>query len=124
MQKQKRILFVDDEPDIVRLVEFRLNKEGFAVIHAKDGNEALGLLAHEKPDLILLDLLLPDIDGLEVCRMIKLEPDLKDIPVIFFTASAAEPDKLEEKVRHLGAQGLIIKPFTSEELLNKIRRFI
>ena len=89
MAERKLILFVDDEPDIVRLVIFRLKKAGYRVMTAETGEEALKLISR-KPDLVLLDLRLPDIDGYEICRRIKADPNYKEIPVIFFTASANE----------------------------------
>lgn len=122
-QAKKSILFVDDEPDISRLVIFRLKKEGYEVASTDNGKEALNLAA-SKPDLILLDLWLPDLDGFEICAKIKTNPDLKDIPIIFFTASAGEIEKLTAKIKHLGAQDVVIKPFNTEELLGKIKKYI
>lgn len=123
MAERKLILFVDDEPDIVRLVIFRLKKAGYRVMTAETGEEALKLISR-KPDLVLLDLRLPDIDGYEICRRIKADPNYKEIPVIFFTASANEPDKTFKHIKDIGAQGYIVKPYKWTEFLSKIKEYI
>lgn len=123
MGEKKRILLVDDELDIAKLVVFRLQKAGYDVISIDSGKGAFKLLNH-KPDLILLDILLPDIDGYTLCKTIKSNPDYKDIPVILFTASATELGKLDQKIKELDAQDYIIKPFDPEELLSKIKKYI
>lgn len=117
MRQKKRILFVDDEPDISKLVIFRLKKEGYEVLAAKNGSEALDL-ARNKPDLILLDLLLPDIDGYEVCRRIKADSTLREIPIIFFTVK----DSIADKIKGLkaGIHDYITKPIDHEELSARI----
>jgi two-component system alkaline phosphatase synthesis response regulator PhoP len=123
MDRKKRILFVDDEPDIVRVMIFRLKQEGFEVTTAENGQQAIEL-AGKKPDLILLDILLPDIDGYQVCRTIKENPELKDIPVIFFTASASSREHLDAKAKNLGAQDVVVKPYVWEDLLTVIAKYI
>lgn len=119
----KHIVFVDDEPDIATLVFFRLQHEGYKVTIAKSGQEALNRVS-QKSHLILLDVVLPDIDGFEVCKRIKSNEKLKDIPIIFFTAEGCEIDTLVEKIKKAGGQGYIIKPFSSKELLNEIQKYI
>ncbi len=89
----KKILIVDDEPDLVRVTSFRLKKMGYNVIVGTDGNQALSLIESERPDLVLLDLRLPEIDGLEACRRVKADPKLKDIPIILFTASISSAER-------------------------------
>ena len=123
METEKHIIFVDDEPDIAQVVLFRLKHEGYQVTIAQNGREAL-MWALRKPHLILLDVVLPDIDGFEVCKRIKMMKGLKDIPIIFFTAEVVNLSVLEKKVKESGAQGYIVKPFSSEELLEKIREYI
>jgi CheY-like chemotaxis protein len=118
---KKRILVVDDEPDLLKVTCFRLEKSGYEVLSAVNGKDALEMAGKECPDLVLLDLRLPLLNGPEVCARIKKDERLKHIPVIFFTASV---QNLDEKVKACGAQGYIIKPFASEELLEKIKKFI
>ena len=117
----KKILVVDDESDILSVVKFRLKKEGYEIIEARDGQAALDLVKKEKPDLILLDLRLPVIDGYEVCRRLKSNETLKAIPVIFMTASSA--GKVVEKSKEFQADDYIIKPFEPEVLLEKVKKF-
>ncbi len=123
MREKKRILLVDDEADINRVTLFRLEKEGYEVIAVDNGEEALTQVRSE-PNLVLLDLLMPDISGYEVCRRIKSDPRLKHIPVILFTASVVEYDKLFRKVEKLKAQDVVVKPYNWQELLLKIRKHI
>lgn len=118
----KKILVVDDELDILQVVKFRLKKEGYEIIAAHNGQEALDLVKKEKPNLILLDLRLPVIDGYEVCRRLKSDEELKAIPIIFMTASSA--GKVAEKTKELKADDYIIKPFEPEVLLEKVKKFI
>lgn len=117
---KRKILIVDDEPDLLRVACFRLEKAGYQVLSAVNGKEALDLAAKESPDLILLDVRLPFMEGPDVCSRIKNDGKLKHIPVLLFTASAQEVDK---KVAACGAQDFILKPFTSEELLEKIKKY-
>lgn len=117
----KKILIVDDEPDLLRVACFRLNKSGYEVLSAVNGKEALELAGKELPDLILLDVRLPLMEGPDVCSCIKKDEKLKHIPVVLFTASTQD---INARVEACGAQGYILKPFSAEELLNKIKEFI
>lgn len=117
----KKILIVDDEPDLLRVACFRLEKSGYRVLRAINGQEALALAGKESPDLILLDVRLPLMEGPDVCLRIKKDEKLKHIPVVLFTASTQDVD---QKVKACGAQGYILKPFSAEELLNKIKELI
>jgi len=118
----KRILLVDDERDLVDMVKMRLEAGGFEVLTAYDGQGALDRARREKPDLIILDLMLPKIDGYKVCRMLKFDEKYKNIPVIMFTAKAQDSDKqLGEEV---GADGYITKPFEPQVLLSRINELI
>jgi len=104
-----KILIIDDEPDLVTMVTLRLEANGYQVIFACDGQEGLGKARNEKPDLIILDLMLPKIDGYKVCRLLKFDEKYKKIPVILFTARAQESDiKVGEDV---GADAYLTKPF-------------
>lgn len=106
---KKRILLVDDEPDIQTIVGARLATLGFEVLIAKDGQEGLDLARKEFPDAILLDLMLPKIDGYKVCRMLKFDKTFENIPVIIFSAKGSDADKkLAEQV---GADAYLVKPF-------------
>ena len=117
----KKILIVDDEPDLMRIACYRLEKSGFDVLTAVDGKGALEAAAKGRPDLVLLDLKLPILDGLSVCLLLKKDDELKNIPVIIFTASAND---IADKVTACGAQDYILKPFSVEELMEKIRKWI
>lgn len=119
---KKKILVVDDEKDLVEAVKFRLEANNYEVIQAYDGQEALVQARKLKPDLIILDLMLPKIDGYKVCRMLKFDERYKKIPIIMFTARAQESDKkLGEEV---GADAYITKPFEPEVLLSKIKELL
>jgi len=117
----KKILIVDDEPDLLRVATFRLKKFGYEVLTARDGQEALDLLQKDTPDLIFLDLKLPVMSGYEVCRQIKSDNNLKNTPVVLFTASS---DRIAEKAKEIGADDYMTKPFGPEDLLEKIKKFL
>ena len=118
----KKILIVDDEVDIVAIVAVRLKKLGYEIVTAYDGKAGFDTAKKQKPDLILLDIRLPIMDGYEVCAKLRADDELKDIPVIFLTASTA--DKVGDKYKTYGAQDFLIKPFDPNELLEKIQRII
>jgi phosphate regulon transcriptional regulator PhoB len=115
----RTILVVDDEELIQELLRFNLEKEGYRVIVAKDGVQALDLLTREHPNLIILDLMLPGIDGLEVCRQIRFNPRFHEVPLIMLTAKGEEIDKVLGL--ELGADDYITKPFNTRELLARIK---
>jgi len=119
----KKILIVDDEPDMLDLATVRLRKLGYEIIEAVDAEEAMVFMQSNTPDLILLDLLLPKMQGDELCRKLKSEDKYKNIPVILFTASAIRPS-LPEKIREIGADACILKPFEPQELIDEVKRFI
>ncbi|MHA1271475.1 MAG: response regulator [Candidatus Helarchaeota archaeon] len=116
------ILVVDDEPDTVKLAQRLLEMEGFDVIVAYDGEEALEKIYNEKPILVLLDIKIPKIDGYEVCSRIKKDPNFKDTIIIMFTAKVFEKDK--NKGLEVGADEYITKPFSGEDLINLIKKLI
>jgi len=118
----KKIVVVDDELDILKVVSFRLEKAGYEILTAVDGPKALDLIRKEKPDLILLDIALPGMDGYEVCRKVKSDAALRNIPVIFLTAS--QVDRIKEKQSDSPADDFLIKPFEPEKLIAKIKKFI
>jgi len=118
----KKILLAEDEPIILKFVSFRLEGLGYEIYKASDGAEALKLIKKHRPDLILLDVLMPGMDGYEVCRRVRMDKKLKHIPVILFTAS--DPTIVTAKVKEVGADDYIIKPFEPDSLLEKIQKYI
>ncbi len=112
----KRILVVDDDVKTVELVKLYLNRDGYKVLTAYDGVEALRLARESQPDLIVLDLMLPGVDGLEVCRTLRAE---SDVPIIMLTAKTTEQDKLTGL--DLGADDYVTKPFSPRELAARVR---
>ena len=119
MDKKVRVLLVDDEPSIVKMVSKRLEVEGFEVLVAIDGQEALKKVQAEAPDVVILDLMLPKLNGYEVCMMLKEDTRYQKIPVVMFTAKAQEQD--EKLGLACGADAYIRKPFKAQELLDQIR---
>jgi len=118
----KRILVVDDEEDIVALVRIRLEAEGYEVLVASDGQQALDTARKEMPNLIILDLMLPKIDGYKVCRMLKFDERYKKIPIILFTARSQSSDK--DLGMEVGADVYLTKPFDPKVLLDSIKRLL
>ncbi len=119
MSEAKTILLVDDEPDILKITAFRLKSAGYNVITAENGKAALQIAGKGKPDLILLDLGLPDIDGTEVLKRLKKAEQTKAIPVIFFTAKYSPGTPEPKEILH--ANGYIVKPYEPEQLLAMIK---
>ncbi len=115
---KKRILVVDDERDLVEMLSVRLKANGYEVFVAQDGQEGLDQARSLKPDLIILDLMLPKLDGYKICRMLKFDEEYKQIPIILFTARAQKVDAILGK--EVGADAYITKPFEAEILLSKI----
>jgi len=113
------VLVVDDEEPILELLRFNLEKEGYGVFLAKDGQEALDCVEKEQPDLVVLDLMLPGMDGLEVCRRIRLIPKYQQLPIIMLTAKGEVIDKVLGL--ELGADDYMTKPFSPRELLARIK---
>ncbi len=116
---RKRIFIVEDEEEIQELVRYNLTKEGFIVLCTDSGEEALRKIPRERPDLVVLDLMLPGVDGLEVCRTLKSEPSTRDIPVVVLTAKGEEADVVTGL--ELGADDYITKPFSPRVLTARIR---
>jgi len=119
MSEQKKVLIVDDEQDLVDVFSVRIEVNGFDVVTASDGQEALEKIKNEKPDLILLDLMLPKVNGYEVCRMTKFDDNTRDIKVIVLSALNEPKDR--EKALEAGADAVFIKPFDLDLLVTKIR---
>lgn len=119
MPAKKRILVVDDEQDIVELIVYNLQNEGFDVIKARDGRQAWELAKTGSPDLVLLDLMLPVMNGFEVCQSIRRDPETESLPVIMLTAKSDPVDKILGL--ELGADDYITKPFSVRELVARVR---
>jgi two-component system, OmpR family, alkaline phosphatase synthesis response regulator PhoP len=119
---KKRILIVDDEKDLVYGVSLQLETSGYEVLSAYDGQEGLDRARKEKPDLIILDLMLPKIDGFKVCRMLKFDAKYKKIPIILFTVRAQQSDK--QTAAEVCADAYITKPFEPQVLLDKIEELL
>ncbi len=118
---KKRILVVDDEKDIVEVLQYNLRKEGYEVITAYTGKDALKKI-DKKTDLVILDVMMPEIDGIEVCRRIKADPVLERIPVIFLTAKNTEVDEILGL--EIGADDYLIKPVSIRKILAKIKSIL
>ena len=115
----KEILIVDDEPSIVVPVQFLMQQQGYDVLVAEDGHDALDMIYKYQPDLVLLDIMLPGIDGYEVCEIVRLNPKLRDVKIIFLTAKGREVEIA--KGLALGADAYITKPFSNAELIAKVK---
>jgi two-component system alkaline phosphatase synthesis response regulator PhoP len=118
----KKILIVEDEPDILQLVKLYLEKEGFRTATAVNGAQALKKVKEDKPDLIVLDLMLPEIDGLEVCKRLRSIPDTALLPIIMLTAKAEESDTVIGL--ELGADDYVAKPFSPKALVARIKALL
>jgi DNA-binding response OmpR family regulator len=116
----KKILAVDDEPSIRRLVEVNLQRAGYAITTAPDGQEALNQIARERPDMVLLDVMMPRMDGFELLRRLKADPTTANIPVLMLTAKAQDADVF--RGLQSGADFYLTKPFNPKELLMWVQR--
>lgn len=117
-----KILIVDDEPNIVLSLEFLLEQDGFDVAVARDGEEALAQVAVFRPDLVLLDIMLPRLNGYEVCQKIRETPAWAGVRVLMLSARGRELDV--SKGMALGADGYITKPFSTRDLIDQVRRVL
>jgi two-component system alkaline phosphatase synthesis response regulator PhoP len=116
---KEKIFIVEDDKDIAKMVDYNLKKEGYRTVSVRDGEDAIEMAHSERPDLILLDLMLPGIDGLEVCKQLKKESKTAGIPVIMVTAKSQESDKVVGL--ELGADDYVTKPFSVRELLARVK---
>ena len=115
----KKIALIEDDADLFSLLKYNLEKEGFSMVGAQTGKGAIDLCRRERPDLVLLDIMLPDSDGLDICKGIRSHPELSHIPVIFLTARASETDRIVGL--ELGANDYIVKPFFIRELIARVK---
>lgn len=122
MNKRKKILIVEDEESLLKLESILLTSKGYEVEGVADGLAAMEAVKKSQPDLVLLDIMLPEIDGFEVCRRIKEDPETRDIPVIMLTAKKSREDMARGE--EVGADWYITKPFKSAMVIETIQRFI
>ncbi len=120
--EKKKILLIDDEPELVELLKERLESSGYEFVSASNGEEGLIKVGEEAPDFILLDLIMPKMNGYDVCKRLKENPGTKDIPILIITASGTKD--LEQKCLALGANAVIMKPYDSADLLVKIKELL
>lgn len=118
----ERILIVDDDPDIVRLVSYNLTQAGFQIDTADTGRSAIEKAQGHPPDLIILDVMLPDVDGMEVCRSLRSQPSSKRIPIVMLTARGEEIDRVVGF--ELGADDYVMKPFSPRELVLRVKSIL
>jgi phosphate regulon transcriptional regulator PhoB len=118
----KKILIVEDEHDLIKLLKYNLEKEGFKVGHTTDGSLALAEIRREMPDLVILDLMLPGMDGLEVCRQLRRNDRFASIPVLMLTARSEEADRVVGL--EIGADDYVTKPFSMRELIARVRALL
>ena len=118
-----KILVVDDEPDAIELIKFNLKGAGYDVLTAVDGDEALKKARSLLPDLIVLDLMLPEVDGLEVCKILRRDQRISATPILMLTAKAAEIDRVLG-AGQLGADDYVTKPFSPRELVLRIKKLL
>lgn len=115
-----RVLVVDDSEVLRKIVGFNLSKEGFTVEEAKDGVEALEKMKSQKPDLVILDIMMPNLNGFEVLKRMRSDPEISNVPVIILTAKGGENDA--KTALQYGANGFLTKPFSPLKLIEEVRR--
>jgi len=118
----REILIVDDEPGVVAAIQFLMKQQGYGVLIAERGEDALDLIYKYRPDLVILDIMLPGISGWEVCEIIRLNPDYRNVKIIFLTARGTETEIARGMA--LGADAYIIKPFSNDRLVAKVKALL
>ena len=118
----KRILICDDDPVILRLLEVNLELEGYDVLTAHHGEEAFEIASRELPDLVILDIMMPRLDGYQTCQKLKAQPSTEQIPIVFLSAKAQQSDI--EKGRSFGVSDYLTKPFDPNDLLDVVERLV
>lgn len=119
---ERKVLVVDDEVNIIQIMEFSIGAEGYDVVTAANGEEAISKARKEQPNLIILDIMMPKVDGYEVCRVLKRDPLTKRIPVILLTAKGREIDK--RLGYEVGASDYVVKPFSPSQLIDKVNSYL
>ena len=118
----QKILIVDDEPNIVIPLQFLMEQNGYHALVAQSGEEALEMISKERPDLVLLDIMLPGVDGFEVCEIIRLNPEWRNTRVIFLTAKGRDVDIAKGMV--LGVDEYITKPFSNQQIIGSVKKLL
>ncbi|HEV3471725.1 MAG TPA: response regulator [Actinomycetota bacterium] len=121
-ENEKRILVADDDPVILRLIQVNLELEGYKVLTANNGEEAVATATSETPDLVILDIMMPRLDGYQTCEQLKANDATKDIPVVFLSAKAQQADI--EKGKSYGVEEYLTKPFDPTELIEVVERLV
>jgi phosphate regulon transcriptional regulator PhoB len=122
MASAQKILVIEDEPDIRKLVQYNLTQEHFNVLEAEDGEQALSLLQREKPNLVILDLMLPGLSGMELCKILRQRSDTSRLPILMLTAKASEADRIVGL--EMGADDYLAKPFSPREMVARVRAIL
>lgn len=122
MAEAKRVLIVDDEPNIVTSLEFLMKRAGFAVSTANTGRGALASLEATPPDLVILDVMMPDLDGYEICRQVRAEPAWRDTKIVMLTARGRDAER--ERGLAVGADAYVTKPFSTRELVEQVKTML
>ena len=120
--KPKKILIIDDEADVTELVAYHLKARGFQIETLNDPNGSVGVARTFLPDLVILDVMMPDLNGVQICKMLRADPKLKKVPVIFLTAKAEETDRIQGL--ETGADDYICKPFSTKELVLRVQSIL
>jgi len=118
----EKILVVEDEPDISKLVSYNLAQERFKVLTAEDGEQALQIIQREKPNLVVLDLMLPGLSGMEICKIVRNRPETAKLPILMLTAKAGEADRIVGL--EMGADDYLAKPFSPREMVARVRAIL
>ena len=121
---KKKILLIDDEVDLVDLVKMRLEAHNYYLVPVYTSARAMEIAKREKPDLILLDVMMPDKDGYKVCKELKTDEETRNIPVILFTAKPKQKESIKDESKAVGADDHILKPFEPADLLDKVRKLL
>lgn len=121
---KKKILVIDDEGDLLKLVRIRLEASGYGIVTLNSGVRAMHVARSERPDLILLDVVMPGKNGCDVCRELKADEATRGIPVIIFTAHYPEEEAIKVSARQIGADDFMLKPFDAQVMLSKIKALI
>ena len=122
MASAQKILVVEDEPDIRKLVQYNLTQERFSVLEAEDGEQALKLLQREKPNLVILDLMLPGLSGMELCKLLRQRSETAKLPILMLTAKAGEADRIVGL--EMGADDYLAKPFSPREMVARVKAIL
>ena len=122
MASAQKILVVEDEPDIRKLVQYNLTQERFNVLEAEDGEQALKLLERERPNLVILDLMLPGLSGMELCKLLRQRSETAKLPILMLTAKAGEADRIVGL--EMGADDYLAKPFSPREMVARVRAIL